>query len=483
MTIHESYPDRRDGNTNDSREADSQESPVARAWDALEQIHDRIAEPTPEASEQEIAAHVGDYVADNLIHDADQAEAKDRDLAEKAMLLQDGSTEVLLQGGVEDDLSISLDENPVTRVAEAGHEELLEDAATDISREDIELGTHSAILLGRAKEHIDRKRLAVPPRHEQSYADAESDETHPAAEVISPEEMRTYLDRLDIEYRHRLAVLFASCLQNFGAPETAFILDNEELRNKTSYAMHELGVDQDVLGVGDYYETAYVPRDPKIAKRAMELAARATQVNVSFQVQVAEIARATGSLHLPGPVKEAHRIAEKMEKEYGDEQVEGKIDLDLLASLVKDAVRCRIVVSGDPIVFDQTVLAKIEESGLHIAEDALHHPLIKRGFRDRHTGEPLEIESGTSYRDTKVTVTVTVEVPTRDGGITLCEIAIVTPEMAAATVAEHPIYEITRSLEGDDRPSVIKLGDELLSIQEGFYSEISKQISERVSTT
>ena len=78
---------------------------------------------------------------------------------------------------------------------------------------------------------------------------------------------------------------------------------------------------------------------------------------------------------------------------------------------------------------------------------------------------------------------MTVVVPTRDGGITLCEIAIVTPEMAIATVSEHPIYEITRSLDGDKHPAAATLLHSLEEIQEEFYSGVSQQISKRVSAT
>lgn len=67
----------------------------------------------------------------------------------------------------------------------------------------------------------------------------------------------------------------------------------------------------------------------------------------------------------------------------------------------------------------------------------------------------MEINAVDSYRDTKVTVTM--EVPRRDGTVTLCEIAIVTPEMASATVTEHPVYEIVRSTTEDRRASIAKL--------------------------
>lgn len=198
---------------------------------------------------------------------------------------------------------------------------------------------------------------------------------------------------------------------------------DEELRNKTAYAIQELEIDQDILDLGDFYETPFFPRNPEIARRAMELAARAIPVNGVFQAQAAEIARATDSLHLAGPAKDMHRIAEKMERDYGDDKGDTEIDVDVLASLVKDAARCRIVIDGDPTIADQPIIDTIEDSGQTIAEDSLHHPLIKRGFLERYTGGPLDIESGTTYRDTKVTVTVTVEVSTRDGEVTSCEIA------------------------------------------------------------
>jgi hypothetical protein len=482
MTINESYPDRRPNDADNTHETVAQESPLTRAWDALEQLHDRVAEVAPAASEQEIAAQVGAYVADTLIHDVDQAAANDRITPEEAALLQDDSTEVLLQGGIEDDLSIPLDENPVTQVTEAGHEELLAEAATTISREDVELGTETAILLGRAKERSDRIRLYVPPRREQTHHD-DAEVMPPPHEATPADEKRTYLDRLHGEYKQRLAELFALCLQRLSVEELAFIRGDEELRNKTAYAMIRFGIDQDTFEIGEYYENPFHPSDPQIVMRAMELEARAIQVNASFQEQAAEIARATGSLHMPGPIKDAHRIAEKMEQDYGDDQGDSAVDIDLLASLVKDAVRCRIVVYGDPMVADQVVIDKIKESDLHIAEDNSHHPLIKRSFRDRHTGEPLDIESGTSYRDTKVTVTVTitVEVRTRDGEATLCEIAIVTPEMAMATVAAHPIYEITRSLQGDKRPIAARLDARLKEVQNIFYGDVSLQIANRLA--
>ncbi len=80
-------------------------------------------------------------------------------------------------------------------------------------------------------------------------------------------------------------------------------------------------------------------------------------------------------------------------------------------------------------------------------------------------------------------VTVTVEVPTRDGGTTLCEIAIVTPEMAATTVSEHSIYEITRWLDRDKHPAAATLLHSFEEIQDVFYSGVLRQISKRVSAS
>ncbi|MGC4104891.1 MAG: hypothetical protein QM753_00870 [Thermomicrobiales bacterium] len=478
MTTNEQYPDRRDDDTDDSREIDPQESRIQRAWDALEQLHDRVAELTPEASEQDIATQIGEYVADALIHDADRAAADDRVTPEVAALPRDDSTEVLLQGGVEDDLSIPLDGNPVTHVATEGHDELLADAATAISREDVEFGTETAILLGRAKENVDRTKLNIPPRPEQSHPD-DAEVMPPAHEAAPVDEIQAYLDRLDVEYKQRLAELFASGLQNLSAEEIAFIHGDEELRNQVAYAIQGFGIDQGSLDYGRYHIEPFRPGNSQILMRAMDLERRAMQVNDVFQDQAHAIAQATGSLHLPGPIKDARRIAEKMEKDYGDGQ--DHPDINLLASKVKDAVRCRIVINGDPTVADQAVIDQIEGSRLIIAEDSHHHPLIKRSFRDRYTGEPIDIESSTSYRDTKVTVTITVEVRTRDGEATLCEIAIVTPEMAVATVAEHPIYEITRSLQGDKRPIAARLDARLKEIQNVFYGDVSLQIANRLA--
>lgn len=491
MTTNKLHSDRHPDDA-DAHETDPPESRVARAWDALEQMHDRVAELAPEASEQEIAAHVGDDVADTLIHDADQAAADDRVTAEEPANLRDDGTEVLLQGGVEDDLSIPLDENPITHVAEAGHDALLADAATKISREDADTGTRAAILLGRATEHIDRARLNVRPAHlrdqpehpqeRRQTSDGEG-KTQLSHEVLTAGAMQAFIDRLEVEYKQQLAELLAGYLLALNTAEMSTIRGNEHLRNTFARAIQILGVDQEILHLGEPYESPYRPRNPEIAKRAMELEANAIQVNAWFQDQMQEIARATGSLFKGGPVKKAHRIAEKMENDYGEEHGGAELDVDFLASMIKDAVRCRLVVDGDPISADRPIVEKIMERGLHIAEDRHHIPLIKRGFFDIYSGEPLDIASGTNYRDTKVTVTVTVEVPTRDGGTTLCEIAIVTPEMLAAAESGHVIYDITRSMKGDDRSEVAILSNRLEVLQEAFYSGVSQEIAHRLEGT
>ena len=306
---------------------------------------------------------------------------------------------------------------------------------------------------------------------------------HQAAELQAPttETMAAYLEWLEIEYRHQLAEQFTLWLRSIDTAEIEFIRGDEILRNKTAFVLHEFGIDRAAPYFGEYRRTSYVARNPEIAQRAMELYGRAVEVDESFQARAAEIARSTGSMHIPGPIKDIPRIAEKMERDYLSGRGDQETDLDQLSAIVKDVARCRLVVDGNPIVADEPIIAKIEEIGLRIAEDGEHRPLIKRSFRDRHTGEPTPIETGVTHRDTKVTVTV--EVPTSDGDIALCEIAIVTPEMATATVFEHPIYEITRSLDGDERPTAVTLLSKLRRMQREFYGEVSQQISTRLSTT
>jgi hypothetical protein len=136
----------------DSLETTLPNSVVDKARAALYEVRDRVAESSSGATETEIARQVGDYEADKLIQDADQAVADEVINPEEAATLQQDGAEVLLQGGTEDELSISLEDNPATRVTEAEHEGVLENAATAISREDAESGTQAAILLGRAEE-------------------------------------------------------------------------------------------------------------------------------------------------------------------------------------------------------------------------------------------------------------------------------------------------------------------------------------------
>lgn len=128
------------------------------------------------------------------------------------------------------------------------------------------------------------------------------------------------------------------------------------------------------------YRTGTVQReDTEIAWLALELNARAQQVDDVFQAKAAEIARATGALHLPGEVKDVHRIAEKLELDYRSRQGYEVADIHQLAPMVKDAARCRLVIQGDPTTEDQPIIDQIETSGLTIARDALDRPSIKRG--------------------------------------------------------------------------------------------------------
>lgn len=103
----------------------------------------------------------------------------------EAAALQPGSVEVLLWDRVEQDLNIALLENPGTLATEEGHDDLLEGAAIAISHEDTETGIGSAILLGRAKEHIDRNRLNVPPRRQQPQQQHLHRVNHPRQSRVS----------------------------------------------------------------------------------------------------------------------------------------------------------------------------------------------------------------------------------------------------------------------------------------------------------
>lgn len=332
---------------------------------------------------------------------------------------------------------------------------------------------------GSPEDIPDQERESSIPS--ELYNEGRADETRQSElSITSAEALTVYISELETAYGNRLAELFITCVHNLDTTEQDFIRSDEEIRNKVAFALQEFGIDHDVLYFGDYRKSAYVAKKPEIARHAMELAAKAIEVDETFQAYAADIARTTGALHIPGPVKDMHRIAEKMETDYLSEMSNEEVVLDRLSARVRDAARCRLVVDGDPTVADESIIAMIEEVGLHIAEDEHHNPWIRRGFRDKDSGEPLNIESVKDYRDTKVTVTV--EVPTGDGGVALCEIAIVTPEMAVATVSEHPVYEIIRSFDSDDaRRSVLVIIRELRGLQEAFYGGVSQQISSRLA--
>ncbi|WP_158645209.1 hypothetical protein, partial [Tsukamurella conjunctivitidis] len=87
-------------------------------------------------------------------------------------------------------------------------------------------------------------------------------------------------------------------------------------------------------------------------------------------------------------------------------------------------------------------------------------------------GTPLSIAGQSQYMDTKITVKVPDAVTGTD---IFGEVVIATPEMAAATVAEHPLYEIIRSLNGTSSAEVT-LRLKLETLSETFYESVSEQL-------
>lgn len=293
---------------------------------------------------------------------------------------------------------------------------------------------------------------------------------------MSPEEMERYLDRLNEDYRDQLAGQFSLWLHTLTIADIAFIQADEWLRSGVVSTTRRLGIAENFQVFGSHESKVTAYRNAKVNRAAIEIATRAQRVNPSFQAEAAEIARALGLLHIPGPLKKPERIAEKIDNDYLVNSHTRGLEVDTLASKIKDAARCRIVIEGDPRSADQPVIEMITASRLDIAVNPDGSQQITRGF-----GSVKSNGIRPRYRDTKAIVAV--EMPADDNQVVRCEIAIVTPEMAVACDVEHPIYEILRSFEIDGRPASVSVAETLGALPERFYRDVQEHLHQRLDAT
>lgn len=283
------------------------------------------------------------------------------------------------------------------------------------------------------------------------------------------------------EYTAQLHDSLAAYLEGIGANNRAMaevIESDSQLRAAISHACEFFSIDTQSLGIdlstAEQADTG-VETDPQVAHEAQNLAESAGRVNEGFQVVLAGTAGETGSLYVEGPVKKPERIAEKAINDYvGD------------VNQVKDAVRGRIVIDGDPTVQDEDIVEKIRAQFSDAQKGRITK--VKRPFINTMTGEAIPVEKWSRYLDTKVSVEV---VDQATGGVVTGEIAIVTPEMAAATKVEHPLYEIIRTQEavlekaGQENPSKqlqLEFVAGLKAQVNAFYRGVAQGIQSRITS-
>lgn len=244
------------------------------------------------------------------------------------------------------------------------------------------------------------------------------------------------------------------------------ITADEVLRNKFAYAVRSLDA-KDTLGIGQYIEAPeYEPKDARVAQHSEQLYEAGERVDSGFQATMQALALELGLSYQVGPVKKSSRIAEKAVVEEGlnGDSTQEKIE-NVVWQDVKDTVRGRFLVD-DPRRIDE--LARGVQEAYEVLRTKSTLPT------SRETGE-VSLR-GNKYMDTKFTLGVD---DSQTGRRVKAEVAICTPEMAAATIAEHPVFEIIRSLDDRDARQV-QLKAQLQKMSRDFFMAVSQQQADRL---
>jgi hypothetical protein len=335
------------------------------------------------------------------------------------------------------------------------HDEITAAVAV-VSEEDPAQAINMAVLADMAEESVDQ-RDATPPHMESADASVGELEIH-CKEIFT----------------ERLRELVTSELADIieGDSELAQLARGRYAPQFASL-MEELGIVEHPFGEAQNSPPEQNPSPEQITS-AEEIHSRAEAVDPQFQADIAGVVahltvRGVDCAHTTGPPKEADRILEKVLGDYGGD-----------FARLKDAARCRIVCTGDPTVEGQTVIQQLQQDGIIIVDGG-----IKNGFVDR-AGKSTDLGSLSRYTDIKVTAIV----QDSEGNPIKAEIVIATPEMAAATKIEHPLYEIIRTIDAEfesasqnsidvSDPRSILL-DRLRQTSRNFYKGVSASMSRRL---
>jgi hypothetical protein len=409
----------------------------------------RIREYMPGASEREVVQLSGDALVAKTDHDIEQAtEQGGGVLAPEARerIVEDDVVPAVLTGMDEQEIGVPIDENAVTDLEAGGNGDLVTDAVREIAVEDLDAGMGAVGLVDSSTESL-----------------AEN----PHIEHESAERLRNRENECEELFKGELKVSFTELLTNLSPEEIQLIHADSNLRDHMACALEELGV-EDTIGFGPHVETDYIGT-PETMEQASGLVARAERVNDGFQASVHQVANDVGGKFKAGKVKTESRIAEKAEIEYGN-------DVDQ----VKDAVRNRITIGGDPTVDDLRVVEALRSAGHEFATNKrTGEEQIKRGFYGRD-GQPLSVDRWKRYLDTKVTARI---LDPETSKTVLAEIAIATPEMAAATTVEHSLYELSRSIKTTEENSDVEnsLRTKLTEMSLAFYKKVSDELVSRLT--
>ncbi|TWS17774.1 hypothetical protein FK529_18955 [Tsukamurella asaccharolytica] len=416
-------------------------SGVERAREIVRDVAATVRERLPGATEREVAQTSGDFFVHATEHDV--AEAGGDAALSPAVREQVVEADVLpaeLAGLEEQRLGVPLEDNAIRQLEARGHGELVTAGVEALAAEDPEAAADVATLADEAAA------LTTLDKTDREH----EDET-------APGELLRRTTEYERQFRHQLAGMFGELLAGgLTDAEQQFIANNAELQHMIEAARASFA--------GEPVAAVEYVGSPEVMRQCALLVEAAHRVDGEYQARMAAVGERLGVAYSPGGVKSIGRMAEKTERENGGD-----------VSRIKDVVRGRLIIPGD-LRDDGQYIAAVRDAGFSIMRDrTTGEELIKRNYIAEN-GTPLPVRGQPKYLDTKITIKLTDKA---SGNEVSAEMVIATPEMAAATVAEHPLYEIRRSLNGTSAAE-IRLKKKLRAVSANFYRSVSDRVAESV---
>ena len=462
---------------------------LASAWELIEQAWLSVRGRLPGAGPIEVSRVVGQDLADEA-----ELEAKSG-----STTTTEAVTAALEQGVTEADEGVPVADNPATLLEAARLHDEVTRAVAQVSEEDPDEAIAMAMTVTASEEYLDDLAAgAVDPDQaehfvELSATDSYVDPTDNSAEQAGPDSVIALEAELKDRQRAELAGIVARLLDRVlptGSPVAELVTGRYAPRFQ--HLLERLGV-PDRWGIDDAARTQTSEAlgetpSPELLAQTKRILDVAGHLDSGFRSRVRQVVnqlnvQGVTCAHRPGPLKDAHRTAQKIQADYGGD-----------ASRLQDALRCRIVHTGDPVAVAEQAIAVIESAGMEIAtrrnkRTGENERIIKNRFVGS-TGATRPIRGMSTYTDVKV---ITVALREGDDEL-LAEIVIAPPEMTAATDIEHTFYEIRRSIESELKLEERRTGEAtpeddprrqlsslLATASKQFYSLVSGSLADRLS--